>query len=229
MGEHGNEKSRLLRCALRRKSDRPGNGQYLAAGNPKRVSRSRQSSRRDREDRDWPRPMRRWRVWRAFGIDLNAITEKLQQDGVAAFAASFDQLMAASRKKAPIDARRGAGSTGASPRHLPKAGRSAAWHNGKRLNSRAGYGKKIYTLWSKEPQPELTDRLGWLELPETMAKEVGALARLRRQSQSGRHQTCRAARHGRFELGAGSFSTDLWQCARVIPNCTCSTAPIRRR
>ena len=43
--------------------------------------------------------MRRWRVWRAFGIDLNAITEKLQQDGVAAFAASFDQLMAGLEKK----------------------------------------------------------------------------------------------------------------------------------
>ena len=34
-----------------------------------------------------------------FGIDLNAITEKLQQDGVAAFAASFDQLMAGLEKK----------------------------------------------------------------------------------------------------------------------------------
>src|SRR6185503_4274594 len=34
-----------------------------------------------------------------FGIDLNAITEKLQHDGVAAFAASFDQLMAGLEKK----------------------------------------------------------------------------------------------------------------------------------
>src|SRR6266705_2690506 len=36
---------------------------------------------------------------KAVGIDLNTITEKLQQDGVAAFAASFDQLMAALEKK----------------------------------------------------------------------------------------------------------------------------------
>lgn len=36
---------------------------------------------------------------KALGIDLEAITEKLQQDGVAAFAASFDQLMAALEKK----------------------------------------------------------------------------------------------------------------------------------
>jgi transaldolase len=31
----------------------------------------------------------------AIGIDLEAVTTKLQLDGVAAFAASFDQLMAA--------------------------------------------------------------------------------------------------------------------------------------
>lgn len=35
----------------------------------------------------------------ALGIDLAAITEKLQEDGVAAFAASFDNLLAALRVK----------------------------------------------------------------------------------------------------------------------------------
>jgi transaldolase/transaldolase/glucose-6-phosphate isomerase len=36
---------------------------------------------------------------KAIGIDLNAIAERLQVDGVAAFATSFDQLMAALEKK----------------------------------------------------------------------------------------------------------------------------------
>jgi transaldolase len=36
---------------------------------------------------------------KALGINLDTITEKLQQDGVAAFAASFDQLLAALEKK----------------------------------------------------------------------------------------------------------------------------------
>src|SRR4029077_14037025 len=36
---------------------------------------------------------------KALGIDLEAITEKLQQDGVTAFATSFDQLIAALEKK----------------------------------------------------------------------------------------------------------------------------------
>jgi transaldolase len=36
---------------------------------------------------------------KALGINLDTITEKLQQDGVAAFASSFDQLIAALEKK----------------------------------------------------------------------------------------------------------------------------------
>jgi transaldolase/transaldolase/glucose-6-phosphate isomerase len=36
---------------------------------------------------------------KALGINLETITEKLQQDGVAAFAASFDQLLGALEKK----------------------------------------------------------------------------------------------------------------------------------
>jgi len=35
--------------------------------------------------------------------------------------------------------------------------------------------KKDHTLWSPNPLPELTDRLGWLELPETMEKQVADL------------------------------------------------------
>ena len=36
---------------------------------------------------------------KALGINLDAITEKLQQDGVTAFAASFDQLLGSLEKK----------------------------------------------------------------------------------------------------------------------------------
>jgi transaldolase/transaldolase/glucose-6-phosphate isomerase len=36
---------------------------------------------------------------KALGINLDTVTEKLQQDGVTAFASSFDQLMAALEKK----------------------------------------------------------------------------------------------------------------------------------
>jgi len=41
--------------------------------------------------------------------------------------------------------------------------------------------EKDYRLWSPEPIPELTDRLGWLELPDRMTAEVGRLARFARE------------------------------------------------
>ncbi|HYG63614.1 MAG TPA: hypothetical protein VEL74_13615 [Thermoanaerobaculia bacterium] len=39
-----------------------------------------------------------------------------------------------------------------------------------------------HTLWSREPVPELTDRLGWLELPAAMAGEVETLERFAREA-----------------------------------------------
>ena len=110
----------------------------------------------------------------SLGIDLNAVTEKLQQDGVAAFAASFDQLMAALEKK------RESMTSPALDRqelHLGKYQRRVA----KRVNDwqAAEFGsrlwKKDHTLWSKEPQAELTDRMGWLELHQTMETKVAEL------------------------------------------------------
>src|SRR5438552_2955915 len=111
---------------------------------------------------------------KALGIDLNAIAEKLQEDGVAAFAASFDQLMAALDKKRK--SMRGS-ELNRQELHLRKLQR--------RVNRRlkdwqaAQFGsrlwKKEHTLWSPNPLPELTDRLGWLELPETMEKQVADL------------------------------------------------------
>ena len=50
VGEHGNQESGLLRCALRRELDRPGNRQYVAARYHQRFSRSRQDSRHDRQN-----------------------------------------------------------------------------------------------------------------------------------------------------------------------------------
>ena len=41
--------------------------------------------------------------------------------------------------------------------------------------------EKDHRLWSSEPIPELTDRLGWLGLPDTMTAEVGRLTRFARE------------------------------------------------
>ncbi len=108
------------------------------------------------------------------GVDLDAITEKLQQDGVASFAASFDQLMAALEKKRQT-------MSGAELAHLDlQLGqyqkrverRLKQWQ---KIQFASRLWKKDHTLWSEEPQPELTDRLGWLELPEPMENKAAEL------------------------------------------------------
>ena len=110
----------------------------------------------------------------SLGIDLNAITEKLQEDGVAAFSVSFDQLMAALDKKRETMA---GAEIDRLELHLGKYQRRVKrrlkeWQE---AQFAARLWKKDHTLWSKEQRPELTDRLGWLELPHTMKKEVEGL------------------------------------------------------
>jgi len=109
-----------------------------------------------------------------FGIDFNAITEKLQEDGVKAFAASFDQLIAGLEKKRQAmigtELDRLELHLGSYQKRIDR--RITKWQK-EQLVSRVW--KKDPTVWSKEPQPELTDRLAWLELPETMAEQCDKL------------------------------------------------------
>jgi transaldolase/glucose-6-phosphate isomerase len=110
----------------------------------------------------------------SVGVDLGAITEKLQQDGVASFAASFDQLMAALEKKRQT-------MIGAALNHLDlqlgkyqhRVERRLKQWQERQFADRVW--KKDHTLWSDQPQPELTDRLGWLELPQQMENQVAEL------------------------------------------------------
>jgi transaldolase / glucose-6-phosphate isomerase len=109
-----------------------------------------------------------------IGIDLNAIAEKLQDDGVAAFATSFDSLMSTLEKKrtslAGIELNRQDLHLGKLQSRVDRRLRDwQAQEFGSRL------WKKDGTLWSAEPVPELTDRLGWLEMPESMQHQVEAL------------------------------------------------------
>ncbi len=109
-----------------------------------------------------------------LGIDLNAITEKLQEEGVKAFSESMDKLLESlEEKRCSIVASQ------ADPQTLsleqwqkPVEERLGAWQRGsfaRRLWA------KDHTLWSAKPVPELTDRMGWLTLPETMQEQVPAL------------------------------------------------------
>jgi transaldolase/glucose-6-phosphate isomerase len=137
-----------------------------------------------------------------LGIDLEEVGKKLQDDGVAAFAKSFDDLMAALEKKRAAMAGRDGSSAreshGGEPsratgtpfntsqgatlnrqelrlgKHQARVTkRLKAWEAAKFLER---LWQKDPTLWSPEPVPEITDRLGWLELPETMRAQAGALS-----------------------------------------------------
>ena len=110
----------------------------------------------------------------SFGVDLDAITEQLQRDGVASFAKSFDDLMAALEKK-----RQAITGADLTPLELQLGSYQKRVQRRLKQWQEAGFAGRIWqkdhTLWSEEPQPELTDRLGWLELPERMADEVDRL------------------------------------------------------
>jgi transaldolase/glucose-6-phosphate isomerase len=110
----------------------------------------------------------------ALGIDLNAITEKLQQDGVGAFAASFDQLMTVLEKKRKVMTEgmvnRQEFKLSRYERRFKRLIRDLEIHQ---FTHRLWH--KDPGLWSSEPQAELTDRLGWLELPGAMEKRVSEL------------------------------------------------------
>jgi transaldolase/glucose-6-phosphate isomerase len=112
---------------------------------------------------------------RALGVDLDAITAALQRDGVAAFAKSYDLLIEALETKrralhVPRLDRQTAALGAAGPTVASRLERSA----GDRIATRIW--EKDHTVWSLSPLPELTDRLGWLGLPEAMSAQAPTLA-----------------------------------------------------
>jgi transaldolase/glucose-6-phosphate isomerase len=109
-----------------------------------------------------------------LGIDLDTITAKLQTDGVAAFAASFDQLMAAlaTKRKSLIKIKLNRLELHLGP-YRRRVNRQIKEWEVERFAARLW--NKDHTLWSSELVPELADRLGWLELPESMEDQVAAL------------------------------------------------------
>jgi transaldolase/glucose-6-phosphate isomerase len=100
------------------------------------------------------------------GLNLHSITDELQEKGVAAFIKSFEELMnVLKERRRTMDAER-------IDRQVFALGslRSAVT---KRLDiwQKENFGERLwrkdYTLWSDGPVPEITDRMGWLNLPET--------------------------------------------------------------
>ena len=106
-----------------------------------------------------------------LGIDLDAITEKLQDDGVRAFADAFDSLLegiAAKREQLRAQGRRSAG----------LGVYQAAVDDALEEMEAGGIVERIWshdhTVWKPEPA-EIANRLGWLNIAGTMLEERARL------------------------------------------------------
>ena len=110
-----------------------------------------------------------------LGVDLDVITQKLQDDGVAAFANAFESLMgsiAEKRERLLTDWQRRSASLG-----VYQAAVDAALDE--MVNDRivARIWAHDHTVWKPEPA-EITNRLGWLNIAEVMSEQVYRLQAL---------------------------------------------------
>ena len=103
-----------------------------------------------------------------LGIDLDAITEQLQEEGVLSFANAFDSLMegiAAKRERLLAEWRRHSASLGAYQTNVDAALEEMT---ADRIVDRIW--AQDYTVWKTE-STEITNRLGWLNIAETMLEQ----------------------------------------------------------
>ncbi len=109
----------------------------------------------------------------SLGIDLDQITEDLQENGVKKFADPFDELMVTLQKQKEDLQKQ------VNPQILNLGDTRSAvedrLENWKRDDVARRIWSKDHTVWFDEDPGEITDRLGWLELPKLMQKELNDL------------------------------------------------------
>jgi transaldolase/glucose-6-phosphate isomerase len=110
-----------------------------------------------------------------LGIDLEAITRKLQEDGVASFAESFESLIDGIAEKCEQLRSNRRGGTAALGPH--QAAVDAALAEMAEDEILARIWDHDFTVWKPEPI-EITNRLGWLHIAETMLDSVDCLESL---------------------------------------------------
>jgi transaldolase/glucose-6-phosphate isomerase len=111
----------------------------------------------------------------AAGIDINAVTEKLQKDAVDAFVKSFEELHASiMQKRSRLLAGRYhvSGSLGSHQSAV-----DGALGEMKRDNIMARIWAHDHTVWKPEPA-EIANRLGWLHVAEKVSANVAQLESL---------------------------------------------------
>jgi transaldolase/glucose-6-phosphate isomerase len=106
------------------------------------------------------------------GIDLDEISDRLVEDGIAAFTSDFTKLLA--RIESKMQEVRAKSMRPQSPPR-PLEARIERRLDGMRANDIVGrIWRKDHTVW--RPQPvEISNRLGWLDVPERMREQVARL------------------------------------------------------
>ena len=110
----------------------------------------------------------------ALDIDLDKITDALQVEGVAAFAASYDQLLGAleTKKKALLAGALDSQSWSLGP-HTSRVDSLRKDWQAEGVSTRLW--RRDPTLWPAAPAQDVADRMGWLQLPEAMQGQVGEI------------------------------------------------------
>ncbi len=110
----------------------------------------------------------------ALGIDLEAITRALLDEGVAAFSASFAALLDALETKRSALLARGLAQLPWSlgPAERAVAARLSAWQA---ADAGHRFWRKDPSFWPQSPAADVASRMGWLTLPEVMLDRLGEL------------------------------------------------------
>jgi transaldolase/glucose-6-phosphate isomerase len=138
-----------------------------------------------------------------LGVDLKALTQKLQDDGVAAFAKSFEALMAAiaeKREQLLAGWQHQAASLGAY-----RAAVDVALTEMVENRIMARIWAHDHTVWKPEPT-EITNRLGWLHTAETMLENVPRLEILAKDVRDARYTKVLLLGMGGSSLASEVFS-----------------------
>ena len=110
----------------------------------------------------------------ALRIDLGKITDTLQSEGVAAFAASYDQLLESieTKKKALLAGALDPQSWSLGPYTARVDSLRKDWQT---EGVSARLWRRDPTLWPAAPPQDVADRMGWLQLPEAMQEQLATV------------------------------------------------------
>jgi len=147
-----------------------------------------------------------------LGIDLDAITEQLQRDGVKAFADAFDELMQSIADKAVGFSGSSRNSVGQRV-HLHLGDQQTAVDAALAQMDESQLVARIwansYTVWKPEPE-EISNRLGWLRIAEEMKREMECIAGLVQDVQNDGYQQAVVLGMGGSSLAPEVFGNSFY-------------------